>query len=91
MAVKIRLSREGRTHLPFYRIVAADSRYTRDGRYIEQVGTYDPSKGIANASINEEVAIKWLNNGAQYSDTVKAIFKEKGIFQKAKDSIKKGE
>ncbi len=90
MAVKIRLTRAGRTHLPFYRVVAADSRYSRDGRYIEQIGTYDPAKGLENANINEDIAIKWINSGAQYSDTVKAIFKEKGILEKARNT-KKGE
>lgn len=61
MAVKIRLARKGRHELPFYRIVVADSRYARDGRYLDQIGTYDPSKGVANAAINEEVALKWRN------------------------------
>lgn len=91
MAVKIRLARAGRTHLPFYRIVAADSRYARDGRYIEQVGTYDPKKGVKDgSSINSEVALKWLRNGAQPSDTVKAIFKANGVYEALKET-KKGE
>lgn len=90
MAVKIRLQREGRHQLPFYRIVAADQRYARDGRYIEQIGTYDPKKGVSSAIINEEIALKWLKDGAQYSDTIKAIFKEKGLLEKARSS-KKGE
>lgn len=84
MAVKIRLARKGRHELPFYRIVVADSRYARDGRYLDQIGTYDPSKGVANATINEEVALKWLNTGAQYSDTIKAIFTARGLIQKSK-------
>lgn len=85
MAVKIRLSRQGRHESPFYRIVVADSRFTRDGRYIEQIGYYDPAKGIENAHVNEEIAIKWLNCGAQYSDTIKAILKSKGLIVKAKE------
>lgn len=79
MAVKIRLTRIGRHKDPFYRIVAADSRYARDGRYIEQIGYFDPQKGVENATIDEELALKWLNLGAQPSETVKAVFKAKGI------------
>ena len=79
MAVKIRLTRIGRHKDPFYRIVAADSRYARDGRYIEQIGYFDPQKGVENANIDEELALKWLNLGAQPSDTVKAVFKAKGL------------
>ena len=79
MAVKIRLTRIGRHKDPFFRIVAADSRYARDGRYIEQIGYFDPSKGVENAVIDEELALKWLNSGAQPSDTVKAMFNRKGI------------
>lgn len=84
MAVKMRLSKQGRTHLPLYRIVVADSRFARNGKYVEQVGTYDPAKGIENAVVNEEVALKWLKDGVQYSDTVKAILKAKGLVEKAK-------
>ena len=79
MAVKIRLTRIGRHKDPFYRIVAADSHFARDGRYIEQIGYFDPEKGVEEAVIDEELALKWLNNGAQPSDTVKAIFSRKGI------------
>ncbi len=89
MAVKIRLTRIGRHKDPIYRIVAADHKYARDGRYIEQVGYYDPSKGIENATLNEELVIKWLNQGAQYSDTIKAILSNKGLIKKAKEN--KGE
>ena len=85
MAVKIRLSREGRTHLPFYRVVVADSRFAAHGRYLEQLGTYDPAKGIENAEIDEAKAIKWLKDGAQYSDTVKGILTSKGLIAKAKE------
>ena len=78
--VKIRLTRIGRHKDPFFRIVAADSRYARDdGRYIEQIGYYDPAKGIENAVIDEELALKWLNAGAVPSETVKAMFNRKGL------------
>ena len=83
MAVKIRLTRIGRHADPFYRIVAADSRSARDGRYIEQIGYFDPEKGVEQAVVNEELALKWLNLGAAPSDTVKAIFNRKGINAKA--------
>jgi small subunit ribosomal protein S16 len=82
MAVKIRLTKIGRHKDPFYRIVAADSRYARDGRSIEQIGYFDPDKGIENAVINEELALKWLDKGAQPSDTVKSILSKKGILAK---------
>lgn len=82
MAVKIRLTRIGRHKDPFYRIVAADSRYARDGRILEQIGTYDPSLGNEKASIDEELALKWLNNGAIPSDSVKAILSDHGIMAK---------
>lgn len=90
MAVKIRLTKIGRHKDPFYRIVAADSRYARDGRYIEQIGYFDPDKGVENAVINEELALKWLEKGAQPSDTVRAIFARKGVNAKHAAS-KKGE
>jgi small subunit ribosomal protein S16 len=86
MSVKIRLARTGRHEGAFYRIVAADSRYSKDGRYLEQVGYYDPQKGKKGAVINEEIAIKWINNGAQFSDTIKAIFAQQGILAKANDA-----
>ena len=82
MSVKIRLTRIGRHKDPFYRIVAADSHFTRDGRYIEQIGTYDPALGAAAAQINEELALKWLNLGAQPSDSVRAMLSAKGIMAK---------
>ena len=82
MAVKIRLTRIGRHKDPFFRIVAADSRYARDGRYIEQIGYFDPEKGVENAVIDEELALKWLNQGATPSDTVKAMLSRKGIIAK---------
>ncbi len=79
MAVKIRLTRFGRHKEPFFPVVAADSRFARDGRYIEQLGYYDPAKGVDNAVIDEELALKWLKAGAIPSETVKAIFNRKGI------------
>lgn len=82
MAVKIRLTRIGRHKDPFFRIVAADSRFARDGRYIEQIGYFDPDKGVENAVIDEELALKWLDLGATPSDTVKAIFNRKGLLAK---------
>ena len=82
MSVKIRLTRIGRHKDPFFRIVAADSRFARDGRYIEQIGYFDPEKGVENAVIDEELALKWLKLGATPSDTVKAMFNRKGLLAK---------
>jgi small subunit ribosomal protein S16 len=82
MAVKIRLARTGRHADPTYRIVAADSRYSRDGRYVEQLGYYNPQKPVTEATIDEAIALKWLSQGAQYSDTVRSLFKAKGILAK---------
>ena len=86
--VKIRLTRIGRHKDPFFRVVAADSHFARDGRYIEQIGYYDPAKGIENAVIDEELALKWLNAGAVPSETVKAMFNRKGINAKYANSKK---
>ena len=74
MAVKLRLKRMGSKQKPFYRIVAADARSPRDGRFIETVGTYDPIKGDDKITVDEEKALKWLNNGAQPTDTVRSIY-----------------
>ena len=79
MAVKIRLRRMGAKKAPFYRIVVADSRYPRDGRFIEEVGYYDPTKEPSVIKIDEEKATTWLANGAQPTDTVKALLKIQGI------------
>jgi small subunit ribosomal protein S16 len=79
MAVKIRLTRFGRHKDPFFRVVAADVHFARDGRYIEQIGYYDPAKGIENSVIDEALALKWLEAGAVPSETVKAMFNRKGI------------
>ena len=79
MAVKIRLRRMGAKKAPFYRIVVADSRYPRDGRFIEEVGYYDPTKEPSVIKIDEEKAKTWLAIGAQPTDTVKALLKIQGI------------
>lgn len=79
MAVKIRLRRMGAKRAPFYRVVVADSRYPRDGRFIEEIGTYDPTKDPAIVNIDGEKAKKWISNGAQPTDTVKALFKKNGV------------
>ncbi len=79
MAVKIRLRRMGRKKAPFYRIVVADSRSPRDGRCIEEIGTYDPNCDPSAYKVDEEKAKKWLANGAQPTDVVSRIFKLAGI------------
>ena len=79
MAVKIRLRRMGQKKAPFYRIVVADSRSPRDGRCIEEIGTYDPTKNPTEYHVNEELAKKWLANGAQPTETVARICKNAGI------------
>ena len=82
MAVKLRLMRMGAKKRPFYRIVATDSRSRRDGEYLELIGTYNPINSEKDVKINEEVALKWLNNGAIPSDTVRSLFKDAGIMKK---------
>ena len=77
--VKIRLKRIGAHKKPFYRVVVADSRSPRDGRFIEEIGYYNPMTEPATISIDEEKAKKWLGNGAQPTDTVKFLFKKNGI------------
>lgn len=79
MAVKIRLRRIGAKKNPFYRIVVADSRYPRDGRFIEEIGYYDPTTEPATLKADSEKAKKWIATGAQPTDTVKALFKKNGI------------
>ena len=88
MAVKIRLRRMGAKKAPFYRVVVADSRFPRDGRFIETVGTYNPIAKPAEVKIDKELAIKWLSNGAQPTDTVKALFKKEGILKEFADAKK---
>lgn len=82
MAVKIRLQRHGRGKRPFYHIVAADSRSPRDGKYIERIGDYNPLTSPATIHIDVEKAVDWLEKGAGFTDTVKAILKYKGILYK---------
>jgi len=79
--VKIRLKRMGQKKSPFYRIVVADARAPRDGRFIDEIGTYDPRQNPSVFKINEEAAKKWLANGAQPTDTVSKIFKIAGIIK----------
>ena len=81
MAVKIRLRRMGAKKAPFYRVVVADSRYPRDGRFIEEIGTFDPMKSEDQININAEAAQKLIANGAQPTDTVKELFKKSGIIK----------
>ncbi len=88
MAVKIRLTRMGAKKKPVYRIVASDSRSPRDGKYNELIGTYDPNKNPADIKINEEVALKWLKNGAVPTDTAKNLLSKAGIIKKFADSKK---
>ena len=88
MAVKLRLKRMGSKKKPFYRVVAADSRSPRDGRFIEEVGYYNPTCVPADVKIDEEVALKWLNQGALPTDTVRNIFSKKGIMTKYAESKK---
>ena len=88
MAVKIRLTRMGAKKKPTYRIVATDSRRPRDGEYLELIGTYSPL--VEEVKINEEGALKWLNNGATPTDTVRNLFSKVGIMKKFSDSKKKG-
>ena len=82
MSVKIRMTRTGANKDNCFRIVAADTRSPRDGRFIETVGTYNPLVNPAETKINEEVAMKWLRNGATPTDTVKNIFSKAGIMAK---------
>ncbi len=78
MAVKIRLRRMGAKKAPFYRVVVADSRFSRDGRFIEEIGYYDPTKEPAVVKIDAEKAQAWIKNGAQPTDTVKKLLKKNG-------------
>ena len=79
MAVKIRLRRMGQKKAPFYRVVVADSRYPRDGRFIEEIGYYNPITEPAEIKIDAEKAKKWIANGAQPTETVKVLLKKTGI------------
>ena len=79
MAVKIRLRRMGAKKAPFYRVVVADSRYPRDGRFIEEIGTYNPLMDPPAINIDVEAAKKWIDNGAQPTETAKSILKKSGV------------
>lgn len=82
MAVKIRLTRMGSKKAPFYRVVVADSRSPRDGKFIEILGTYNPLTDPAEVKIDSEKAAKWLSNGAQPTDTARALLVKSGVIQK---------
>ena len=86
MSVKIRLKRMGSKKRPFYRIVVADSRSPRDGRFIETVGTYNPLTEPEQVTLKEEAIMNWLSNGAQPSDTVRNILSKAGVMKKFHDS-----
>ena len=79
MSVKIRLKRMGMKKKPFYRVVVADIRSPRDGRFIEEIGYYDPMKETDSVKIDADAAKKWISNGAQPTDTVKSLLKKQGI------------
>lgn len=81
MAVKIRLRRMGAKKAPFYRVVVADSRYPRDGRFIEEIGYYNPTTEPATVKIDAEAAKKWIGNGAQPTDTVRDLLKKQGVLE----------
>lgn len=81
MAVKIRLKRIGAKKNPFYRVVVADSRYPRDGRFIEEIGTYNPLTDPSEIKIDSEKAAQWIKNGAQPTETVKSLLKKTGVIQ----------
>jgi small subunit ribosomal protein S16 len=82
MAVRIRLKRIGAHKAPFYRVVVSDSRSPRDGRFIEEIGTYNPITKPAAVTLDEEKALKWLQTGAQPSDTVRSLFSKAGLMTK---------
>ena len=88
MSVKIRLTRIGRHKEAIYRVVVADSRSARDGRYVEQIGYFDPAKAVEDADINVELALKWLQKGAQPSESIRTLFTKKGIMKKYAESKK---
>ena len=86
--VKIRLNRMGAKRQPFYRIVVADSRSPRDGRFIEIVGNYDPTKNPALINVDEEKVMNWIKNGAQPTDTVRSLLSKQGIMKKIHEERK---
>lgn len=83
--VKLRLKRMGKKGRPFYRIVAADSRSPRDGRFIEEIGTYDPMKAENKVVLDTDAAVRWIKNGAQPTDTVRSILSKEGILKALHD------
>lgn len=89
MAVRIRLTRLGDKKSPFYRVVVADSRTARDGKVIEQIGTYNPLKNPAEININVELAKKWIANGAQPTETAKSILQTAGVIEVKGNSVAK--
>lgn len=88
MATKIRLKRMGAKKNPFYRVVVADARSPRDGRFIEEIGFYDPNTNPATVKIDEEKALKWLAEGAKPTDTAKSLLHKQGIMVKFAESRK---
>lgn len=86
MSVRIRLKRIGAHKAPFYRVVVSDSRSPRDGRFIEEIGIYNPVSQPAQVTIDEEKALKWLQNGAQASDTVRTLLSKAGVLKKYHES-----
>lgn len=89
MALKLRLQRHGTTKRPFYRLVAAESKHKRDGRYLEIIGTYDPTKNPTELKIDEARALAWLAKGAQPTDTAKNLLTKKGIIAKHRQTPQK--
>lgn len=85
MATKIRLKRIGAKKAPFYRIVVADARAPRDGRFIEEIGYYNPTQEPVVLKVDREKALSWLANGAQPSDTIKTLLKKAGVFENANE------
>jgi len=88
VATKIRLKRMGAKKRPFYRVVVADSRSPRDGRFIEEIGYYDPTTSPATVKLDEEKALKWLTNGAKPSDTVRSLLQKQGVMARFAESRK---
>ena len=89
MALKMRLTRMGDKKSPFYRIVVADSRISRDGKYVDQVGTFNPTLGENEVTLNAEKALTWIKNGAEPTDTVKALLTKNGVTLTEKSTKKK--
>jgi len=85
MSVRLRLTRQGAHKSPFYRVVAADVRMPRDGRFLEILGTYDPRKNPAEIKLDEDKVMSWLGKGATPTDTVKQLIKKSGIYAKIKE------